>query len=105
MVLSGPVGWRQFGTRYVAPPPVMIVERNRFLRRRKHDRTGDEVFLGCAGKLGRGGSALGDGHVARGLDERRELVVGHFVLIHPEAVDIYAMNWPGVGHGVMAAVR
>ena len=78
MVLAGPCGMTPTGPLHVAPPPVMIVERNRFRRRREDDRTGDEVLRRCAGKLRRGGCALGDRDIARGLDEARELVVGHF---------------------------
>ncbi len=70
--------------------------------RREHDRAGHEILRRRAGKVLGARRALGDRHVPGGLDELRELLVGHLGRVHPEAVHVDAMNRPGIGRGLHA---
>ena len=90
---------------HVAPPAVMIVKRDMRRRRREYDRPGHEILRRRIGKLRRRGRALGDCHITTGLDERCKLVVRDLGSIHPEAIDVDAMNRSRVEHGVVTAMR
>ena len=74
----------------------MIVEAHGVIRGREADRAGDEIFRRSGGKFFFSRSAFGDGDVAGGFDELFELFVGDFGGVHPEWVDVNAMDGEGV---------
>ena len=91
---------------HVAPPLIVIVERDGPRRRREHDRARDQVLWRRARKLRRRRRALGDGDVAGGFDELCELLVGDLGRVHPEAVDVDTMHRQRVaGHARQRAER
>src|SRR6185295_465519 len=57
-----------------------------------------------AWKILRAGPALGDRDIARCLHERLELAVRHHGLVHPEAVDVDAVDGSRVGRRLHADV-
>jgi hypothetical protein len=51
-----------------------------------------QVLLRGAWEIRRVEWALGDGHIASGIDERLKLGVGDLISLHPEAVDADPMS-------------
>ncbi len=74
----------------------MIVQRHGVTGRRKDHRTGRQVLRRRGGKILLPRLPLGDGDVAGRLHKGGELLVGDFGRVHPEAVHVGAMHWPGI---------
>jgi hypothetical protein len=66
--------------------------------RRKHHRSGRQVFRLRVWKIFCIRLALRHGDVSGGVYELRELIVGDRGAIHPEWGDIHAVHRPGVFH-------
>src|SRR5581483_12292558 len=81
---------------HVTPPLIMVGQRNRMIRRREDDRTRHEILGRGSRKLFSARGALRDGDITGGADELRELFIGDFGFIHPEAIDLNAMDRLGV---------
>ena len=91
--------------RDVRPPAVVAVERNRTRGRGEHDRARDELVGRRARSVLGPERALGDGAVVGRAHEPREVGVGDFGAVHPETVDVDAVNRVGVGERRLPAHR
>ena len=84
------------GTVNIGPPLEVVVEFNGAVSGAKDGRAGNEVFgIGTGEFFDRWGD-FGDGDVSRGFDKCFVLSVGHFGGIHPEGIDVDAVNGYGV---------
>src|SRR5262245_42679036 len=87
----GPRGWRQLA-RNPGPPVRVVAEIDRPASPLEHHRTGDEVLRRSARKGFGARRPLGNRHVARLLDEARELFVGDGALVDPEPADRHGVH-------------
>lgn len=81
------------GTRHVAPPLEVVVEFDGTGCGFEHRRACDEVFFGSCWEFLFGRFDFSNGHIPGGFDELAELSVGDFALVHPETIDVDAMDW------------
>jgi hypothetical protein len=75
----------------------MIVERHLMFGRRENDGTRDQVLGRSSGIIFDSRLPLRNGYISGCLDELGKLLVGDIGLVHPEAIDINAMNRTGIG--------
>ena len=86
------VGMAPAGAGRPGPPLAQMPEVDRSLRPREDQRAGHEVLGRSAGERARVERALGDGDVARLVDERREQAVRDLERVDPEALDADAVR-------------
>jgi len=75
------------GSRHIAPPLEVVIERNRVIRRREQHRTGDQVFRRRTGEILGSRLALSDGHIGCSSNEFGELAVRNVCFVHEIAVE------------------
>src|SRR5580658_1002914 len=78
--------------RNIRPPLIMIIQGDFMVRRRENHRSRDKIFRWRAWKVLRPGFAFRHGDVPGGLHKSRELPIRNVSLIHPEAVNVHAVN-------------
>jgi hypothetical protein len=61
--------------------------------RREDYRSRHEIFRWRTGEILGAGLAFCYRDVTGGPDELRKLLVGHVGFVHPEGINIYAMDW------------
>src|SRR4029077_20369167 len=81
---------------HIAPPLVMIVQRNFLIGGRENDRASNEIFCRRGGKFFLRWRAFRDRDVTGCLNEFLELYISYRRCIHPETIHSNPMNRPGI---------
>ena len=89
-------------SRNIAPPLEVIVHFDWMIRRREHNRSGDEIPRRGAGKIFGPRLALRDRHIAGGTREFLELGIGDIGRVDEKAIKIHAVDRPRINRGVHA---
>lgn len=100
-VAARALGMTPVGARNPLPPRIGAAKMLTGARRHKHGGTPGEAVCGDARNVVDRRRALRARDMARGIDEARELCIGHFVAIDPEGVDAHLVHGALLGIAVV----